>query len=176
MAPATASPRKVFENAGGFAPTIGIIGTVMGLVHVLENLANPATLGPAISGAFIATLYGVAIGERHLPARSATASKDLSKAEAELRMLTLEGILSIQAGDNPRIVAEKLQSVPRARRARREARAPSARGPARGRRRAEAGGGGGLMSARGGRRGRRGGHGTTASTRTTSAGCSRTRT
>ena len=49
----------VFEKAGGFAPTMGIIGTVMGLVHVLENLDAPATLGPAISGAFIATLYGV---------------------------------------------------------------------------------------------------------------------
>src|SRR3954447_12490617 len=47
-----------FEKAGGFAPTMGIIGTVMGLVHVLENLDAPATLGPAISGAFIATLYG----------------------------------------------------------------------------------------------------------------------
>src|ERR671935_273266 len=48
-----------FEKAGGFAPTMGIIGTVMGLVHVLQNLAAPSTLGPAISGAFIATLYGV---------------------------------------------------------------------------------------------------------------------
>src|ERR687887_1547129 len=100
---------KVFKDAGGFAPTIGIIGTVMGLIHVLENLDNPETLGPAISGAFIATLYGVAMANIiFLPTANRLAG--LSKAEVELRTLTLEGILGIQAGDNPRILAEKLQS------------------------------------------------------------------
>jgi chemotaxis protein MotA len=100
---------KVFKDAGGFSPTIGIIGTVMGLVHVLENLDNPETLGPAISGAFIATLYGVAMANIiFLPVANRLAG--LSKAEGELRTLTLEGILGIQAGDNPRILAEKLQS------------------------------------------------------------------
>jgi len=100
---------KVFKDAGGFSPTIGIIGTVMGLIHVLENLDNPETLGPAISGAFIATLYGVAMANViFLPTANRLAG--LSKAEVELRTLTLEGILGIQAGDNPRILAEKLQS------------------------------------------------------------------
>jgi chemotaxis protein MotA len=100
---------KVFKDAGGFSPTIGIIGTVMGLIHVLENLDNPETLGPAISGAFIATLYGVAMANIiFLP--TANRLGGLSKAELELRTLTLEGILGIQAGDNPRILAEKLQS------------------------------------------------------------------
>src|SRR5919112_862640 len=100
---------KVFKDAGGFSPTIGIIGTVMGLIHVLENLDNPETLGPAISGAFIATLYGVAMANViFLP--TANRLGGLSKAELELRTLTLEGILGIQAGDNPRILAEKLQS------------------------------------------------------------------
>jgi chemotaxis protein MotA len=100
---------KVFKDAGGFSPTIGIIGTVMGLIHVLENLDNPETLGPAISGAFIATLYGVAMANViFLP--TANRLGGLSKAEVELRTLTLEGILGIQAGDNPRILAEKLQS------------------------------------------------------------------
>ena len=56
-----------FEKAGGFAPTIGIIGTVMGLVHVLQNLSAPATLGPSISSAFIATLMGVGSANVHLP-------------------------------------------------------------------------------------------------------------
>ena len=56
-----------FEKAGGFAPTMGIIGTVMGLVHVLQNLVQPETLGPSISGAFIATLLGVGAGQRRLP-------------------------------------------------------------------------------------------------------------
>lgn len=98
-----------FEKAGGFAPTMGIIGTVMGLVHVLENLASPATLGPAISTAFIATLYGVGSANViFLPVASKL--KYLSSLEQELRYMTLEGILAIQAGDNPRIVESKLLS------------------------------------------------------------------
>src|SRR5919107_1212503 len=106
-----------FDKAGGFAPTMGIIGTVMGLVHVLENLAAPATLGPAISGAFIATLYGVGSANViFLP--TANKLKALSEEEIELRTMTLEGILSIQAGDNPRVVADKLLSfIPPAERA-----------------------------------------------------------
>ena len=98
-----------FEKAGGFAPTMGIIGTVMGLVHVLSNLAEPSTLGPAISSAFIATLLGVGSANVvYLPI--ANRLKALSKQEVELRTLTLEGILSVQAGENPRVVAEKLKS------------------------------------------------------------------
>jgi chemotaxis protein MotA len=99
--------RAVFEKAGGFAPTMGIIGTVMGLVHVLENLDAPDTLGPAISGAFIATLYGVASANViFLPV--ANKLKATSDSEMALRELTIEGLLAIQAGDNPRIVADKL--------------------------------------------------------------------
>ena len=98
-----------FEKAGGFAPTIGIIGTVMGLVHVLQNLSAPATLGPSISSAFIATLFGVASANViYLPVDNRL--KALSAEEVELRTLTLEGILSVQAGDNPRVVADKLTS------------------------------------------------------------------
>jgi chemotaxis protein MotA len=98
-----------FEKAGGFAPTMGIIGTVLGLVHVLENLAAPSTLGPSISAAFIATLMGVgAANVVFLPI--ANRLKAISAEEVELRMMTLEGILSIQAGDNPRLVSEKLMS------------------------------------------------------------------
>jgi chemotaxis protein MotA len=88
---------------------MGIIGTVMGLVHVLENLSRPATLGPAISSAFIATLYGVGSANViFLPVSNKL--KYLSSLEQELRMMTLEGILAIQAGDNPRIVEAKLMS------------------------------------------------------------------
>src|ERR687885_227479 len=106
-----------FEKAGGLAPTLGIIGTVMGLVHVLENLSQPSTLGPAISGAFIATLYGVASANLvFLP--TANKLKLLSSEEQELRTMTLEGILAIQSGDNPRVVADKLLSfIPPAERA-----------------------------------------------------------
>jgi chemotaxis protein MotA len=122
---------KVFKDAGGFSPTIGIIGTVMGLVHVLENLDNPETLGPAISGAFIATLYGVAMANViFLPVANRLAG--LSRAEGELRTLTLEGILGIQAGDNPRILAEKLQSFipPAVRKAAQEGSGARAEAPA----------------------------------------------
>lgn len=99
----------IFEKAGGFAPTMGIIGTVMGLVHVLQNLAAPSTLGPAISSAFIATLLGIGSANVvYLPISNRL--KSLSDAEADLRRLTLDGILAVQAGDNPRVVAEKLNS------------------------------------------------------------------
>jgi chemotaxis protein MotA len=98
-----------FEKAGGYAPTMGIIGTVMGLVHVLQNLADPSSLGPAISTAFIATLLGVGTANLvFLPV--AVRLKALSEEEVELRTLTLDGILAVQAGDNPRVVADKLIS------------------------------------------------------------------
>lgn len=110
MATRHAAGATAFEKAGGYAPTMGIIGTVMGLVHVLQNLAAPSTLGPAISTAFIATLMGVGAANLiFLPVASRL--RALSNAEAELRMLTLEGILAVQAGDNPRVVAERLSSL-----------------------------------------------------------------
>jgi chemotaxis protein MotA len=96
-----------FDKAGGYAPTMGIIGTVFGLVHVLSNLDAPETLGPSISAAFIATLVGVASANCiYLPVSSRL--KQLSAEELHFRNMTLEGILAIQAGDNPRVVAEKL--------------------------------------------------------------------
>lgn len=104
-----AEGRAPFEKAGGFAPTMGIIGTVMGLVHVLENLDAPETLGPAISGAFIATIYGVASANVvFLPV--ANKLKQITEGELALREMTMEGVLAIQAGDNPRIVADKLSA------------------------------------------------------------------
>jgi chemotaxis protein MotA len=117
-----------FEKAGGFAPTMGIIGTVFGLVHVLENLDSPETLGPAISGAFIATLLGVATANVFfLPI--ANRLKQLSAAEREFRMLTIEGILGIQSGDNPRVLTDKLMTfVPPEQRDAKEAPADSAAG------------------------------------------------
>jgi chemotaxis protein MotA len=100
---------SVFSTAGGFAPTLGIIGTVMGLIHVLENLAAPSTLGPAISGAFIATLYGVSSANLlFLPISNKL--KEMSAIEINHRAMVLDAILSIQAGDNPRVLAEKLEA------------------------------------------------------------------
>ncbi len=104
-----ASDRTIFEKAGGFAPTMGILGTVLGLVHVLQNLDQPSTLGPAISGAFIATLYGVGSANViFLPV--AAKLHHIADAETSLRELTIEGLLAIQAGDNPRVVADKLEA------------------------------------------------------------------
>jgi len=100
---------SLFQNAGGFAPTLGIIGTVMGLVHVLENLSDPNSLGPAISTAFIATFYGVASANLYyLPIGNKL--KKITHEEVHSRTMIIEGIVSIQAGDNPRVVEEKLKT------------------------------------------------------------------
>jgi chemotaxis protein MotA len=101
---------KLFENMGGYAPTIGIIGTVMGLVHVLANLDKPAGLGEAISAAFVATLWGVLSANIiWLPIGARLAR--LSAIEAEEMELVIDGVLAIQAGSNPRLVAQKLRSL-----------------------------------------------------------------
>ncbi len=100
---------KVLEAMGGFAPTAGIIGTVMGLITVLANLANPAELGHKIAGAFIATFYGVFTANIFFLPMGAKL-KGMSKEEVYVRRMVMEGILSIQAGDNPRVVQEKLES------------------------------------------------------------------
>jgi chemotaxis protein MotA len=104
-----AADKTIFEKAGGFAPTMGILGTVLGLVHVLQNLDQPSTLGPAISGAFIATLYGVGSANViFLPVGAKL--HHIADAETSLREMTIEGLLAIQAGDNPRVVADKLEA------------------------------------------------------------------
>jgi chemotaxis protein MotA len=100
---------KIFATAGGFAPTLGVLGTVMSLVHVLENLDSPSSLGHSIAGAFIATLYGVGSANLvFLPISNKL--KELSAEELLYRELMLEAILSIQAGDNPRLLREKLET------------------------------------------------------------------
>lgn len=97
----------IFEAAGGFAPTMGIIGTVMGLIHVLGNLSNVSRLGPLIATAFIATLYGVGSANLvWLPIASKL--KQRSKEELLVKELIMEGIVSIQAGENPLILRQKL--------------------------------------------------------------------
>jgi chemotaxis protein MotA len=108
--------RAPFMQAGGYAPTMGIVGTVFGLVNVMNNLNQPSTLGPLIAAAFLATLMGVGSANIvFLP--MANRLKELSQAEMHFREMTLEGILGIQAGDNPRVIAEKLMAyVPPAQR------------------------------------------------------------
>jgi chemotaxis protein MotA len=100
---------RIFATAGGFAPTLGILGTVMSLVHVLENLDSPSSLGHSIAGAFIATLYGVGSANLvFLPISNKL--KELSAEELVHREMLLSAILAIQAGDNPRLLREKLET------------------------------------------------------------------
>src|SRR5579875_2919505 len=100
---------SLLEALGGYAPTLGIIGTVMGLVNVLSRLEDPSELGHLIAGAFIATLYGVASANLvWLPLGQKLKHK--RGEEAWLRELAVEGILSVQAGDNPRVVRQKLEA------------------------------------------------------------------
>jgi chemotaxis protein MotA len=101
---------KFIEGMGGYAPTIGIIGTVMGLVHVLENLDKPETLGHSIAAAFVATLWGV-LSSNIMFLPLAARLTWLSAIEAEEMELVIDGVLAIQAGSNPRLVAQKLRSL-----------------------------------------------------------------
>jgi len=101
---------KIFEAMGGYSPTIGIIGTVIGLVHVLENLSDPSKLGHLIAGAFVATLWGVmSANVIWLPLGNKL--KRLSDIECAQMELVIAGIINIQAGANPRLVAQKLRSL-----------------------------------------------------------------
>ena len=99
----------MLEGMGGFAPTMGIIGTVMGLVNVLSHLDKPEDLGKSIATAFIATLYGVfSANIMWLPLGSRL--KQRNKVELAIRTQGVEGVLAVQAGDNPRVVREKLEA------------------------------------------------------------------
>lgn len=101
---------KFFTDAGGYAPTIGIVGTVMSLVHVLENLSKPEELGHMIAAAFLATLWGV-LSANVLWLPIAARLKRLSELEATRMEIVIEGVAAIQAGANPRVVAQKLRSL-----------------------------------------------------------------
>jgi len=100
---------KVFESAGGFAPTIGIIGAVLGLIHVMENLNNPSDLGSGIAIAFVATVYGVGSANLlFLP----IAKKIMNslRQEVYVREIIIEGVLGVQSGKNPFYLREYLNS------------------------------------------------------------------
>lgn len=98
---------KVFESAGGYSPTIGILGAVLGLIHVMQNLTDPGKLGGGIAVAFVATVYGVGTANLiFLPLAGKLKAK--LKAELKVKEVILEGILSIQHGENPRLIEQKL--------------------------------------------------------------------
>jgi len=105
-----AEKAEVFKAGSGFAPTLGVLGAVMGLITVLGGLGGDvAALGHGIAVAFVATFYGVGVANVLL-LPMAMKLKAIAGEERIVREMILEGVLSIQAGDNPRIVREKLQS------------------------------------------------------------------
>jgi chemotaxis protein MotA len=97
----------ILAAMAGFAPTMGVIGTVMGLVHMLSNLSDPGKMGPMIAAAFIATLYGVSFANLiYLPLSNKL--KNRSTEEVAMYEMLIEGIMALQAGENPRIVEAKM--------------------------------------------------------------------
>jgi chemotaxis protein MotA len=99
---------KVYENAGIYSPTLGIIGAVMGLMAVMQNLADPSKLGHGIAAAFVATIYGVALANLFMLPMAARL-KSLVGKQSQMREILVEGLVSIAQGDNPRQIEARLQ-------------------------------------------------------------------
>lgn len=100
---------SVFKALGGYAPTIGIIGAVMGLIHVMGNLADPAQLGNGIATAFVATIYGIGLANLVFLPIADRLRATLGRLE-DYRVMMIEGILAIAEGENPRTIELRLQS------------------------------------------------------------------
>lgn len=100
---------KVWEAAGGYAPTVGILGAVLGLIHVMENLSDPSKLGGGIAVAFVATVYGVGAANLFfLPLANKIKLK--LKRVTTARTMMIEGLVGLAQGENPRMLQEKLES------------------------------------------------------------------
>jgi chemotaxis protein MotA len=123
---------KVFESAGGYAPTIGIIGAVLGLIQVMKNLSNIEEVGHGIATAFVATVYGVGVANLFLlPA--AAKIKFRAQHEVQMKELILDGVVGIVEGLNPKIIRSKLEAYvhgkasPKAGKAGKASKAPAAK-------------------------------------------------
>jgi chemotaxis protein MotA len=99
---------KVYEGMGIYAPTLGIIGAVLGLMAVLQNLADPSKLGHGIAAAFTATIYGIGLANLFFLPVAAKLKVAIAK-QAEAREMVIEGMISIAEGENPRAIESKLQ-------------------------------------------------------------------
>lgn len=100
---------KVYESAGAYSPTFGIIGAVLGLIQVMQNLSDPSKLGAGIAVAFVATVYGLFLANLVLIPISTRIKANYAKVMLAKEMM-LEGILAIQAGESPALIERKLQS------------------------------------------------------------------
>ncbi len=102
-------PIKFWQAAGGYSPTLGILGAVLGLIHVMNNLIDPTKLGEGIAVAFVATVYGVGLANLvYLPIAGKLRLK--SKASLVAKEIMLVGVISILEGENPRLIDDKLRS------------------------------------------------------------------
>lgn len=99
---------KVWESAGGYSPTIGILGAVMGLIHVMENLTDPSKLGAGIAVAFVATIYGVGAANLIFLPVAKKLLANIARLVA-LREMFVDGLVGIANGDNPRIIESRMQ-------------------------------------------------------------------
>ncbi len=100
---------KIWESAGGYSPTIGILGAVMGLIHVMENLTDPAKLGSGIAVAFVATIYGVGLANLVFLPVAKKLLVNIVQLVA-LREIYVDGLVGIANGDNPRVIESRMQS------------------------------------------------------------------
>ena len=99
---------KIWESAGGYSPTIGILGAVMGLIHVMENLSDPSKLGAGIAVAFVATIYGVGAANLIFLPVAKKLLANIARLVA-LREMFVDGLVGIANGDNPRIIQSRMQ-------------------------------------------------------------------
>ena len=99
---------KIWESAGGYSPTIGILGAVMGLIHVMENLSDPTKLGAGIAVAFVATIYGVGLANLVYLPIAGKLKYYIGRMVAPREML-IDGLVGIAVGDNPRIIEGRLR-------------------------------------------------------------------
>lgn len=99
---------RIWEAAGGYSPTIGILGAVLGLIHVMENLSEPSKLGAGIAVAFVATIYGVGLANLVFLPMSNKLKAHINRLVVQ-RELIVDGLVGIANGDNPRIIESRLQ-------------------------------------------------------------------
>ena len=117
-----AAGAKVLESAGGYSPTLGIIGAVLGLIQVMQNLSDPSKLGAGIAVAFVATIYGLVVANLVTIPYSTRTKRKYARIFTSMELM-IEGILSIQAGESPALIERKLECYLEDKKTKKEAKA-----------------------------------------------------